>query len=169
MLGGMHPAALSDKDLLAMCEESRTRRSGPGGQHRNKVETAVVLEHRPTGVRAEANERRSQADNRRVAVLRLRLRLALEHREPPAVERSEVWASRVTGAKLVISPEHRDYPTMIAEAFDHLAVEGWQPAAVAATLGVSTSQLVRLVKRCPAGFSMMNRERVKRGLRPLVG
>ena len=73
----MHPAALPDDDLLSICNETRTRRGGPGGQHRNKVETAVVLQHRPTGLNAEANERRSQADNRRVALQRLRLRLAI--------------------------------------------------------------------------------------------
>ena len=56
------------------------RRSGPGGQHRNKVSTAVVITHRPTGVRAEANERRSQAENHREAVRRLRVRLAVEVR-----------------------------------------------------------------------------------------
>ena len=58
-----HPAALSPEELLHQCRARRTRRSGPGGQHRNKVETAGVLTHAPTGVQAEANERRSQAEN----------------------------------------------------------------------------------------------------------
>ena len=55
----MHPARLPIDELLADCEERRLRRGGPGGQHRNKVETAVELTHRPTSVAAEANERRS--------------------------------------------------------------------------------------------------------------
>ena len=59
-----HPAATRAEQLLAECEVRRLRRSGPGGQHRNKVETAVALRHLPTGVQAEANERRSQAQNR---------------------------------------------------------------------------------------------------------
>mgnify|MGYP001288551881 CR=1 FL=1 len=70
----MHPAALQSEILLTQCEESRTKRSGPGGQHRNKTETAVVLTHQPSGIVAEASERRSQAANRRVALWRLRLR-----------------------------------------------------------------------------------------------
>src|SRR5262245_3474953 len=55
----LHPAQLPIDELLPACSFQRTRRSGPGGQHRNKVETAVIVEHKPTGVRAEANERRS--------------------------------------------------------------------------------------------------------------
>lgn len=47
------------------------RASGPGGQHRNRRETGVRITHRPTGIVVQATERRSQVDNRRVAVERL--------------------------------------------------------------------------------------------------
>jgi hypothetical protein len=68
------------EQLLKHCEMRRGRRRGPGGQHRNKVETAVVVTHLPTGVRGEASERRSQLENRQQAVFRLRVNLALEIR-----------------------------------------------------------------------------------------
>jgi protein subunit release factor B len=63
-----HPASLSVEDLLKNCQAVRTKRSGPGGQRRNKVETAVVIEHLPSGVRAEASERRSQQANREQSI-----------------------------------------------------------------------------------------------------
>jgi len=63
--------------LLRACVLRRGRTRGPGGQNRNKVETAVYLLHRPTGVAAAATERRSQAENLRVALFRLRLQLAV--------------------------------------------------------------------------------------------
>ncbi len=66
--------------LLAECEVTTFRASGPGGQHRNRRESAVRLRHRPTGVVVVATERRSQHQNKAVALERLALRLAQRRR-----------------------------------------------------------------------------------------
>jgi protein subunit release factor B len=74
--------ALPDAALLAECEESFFVGGGPGGQHRNKTESAVRLVHRPTGAAVTATERRSQARNRAAALARLRERLGALARRP---------------------------------------------------------------------------------------
>ncbi|MHC4986117.1 MAG: peptide chain release factor family protein, partial [Planctomycetota bacterium] len=73
---------LDDEALLAQCRLETFRASGPGGQHRNKVSSGVRLHHEPTGVVAEATERRSQHENRRVALRRLRMHIACRVRGP---------------------------------------------------------------------------------------
>jgi ribosome-associated protein len=54
---------------------SFVRDSGPGGQHRNKRETAVRVVHPPSGIVIVATERRSQARNLDAAFERLAARL----------------------------------------------------------------------------------------------
>ena len=59
-------------------QESFARSSGPGGQHVNKVSTAVTLRHGPSGVSVTVQDSRSQAMNRQLA--RERLVEALEQK-----------------------------------------------------------------------------------------
>lgn len=166
-----HPSSLPLPDLLAACAETRTRRGGPGGQHRNKVETAVVLRHLPSGVSAEAAERRSQAENRAVAARRLRLRLAVAVRSEPLPGSdhapSDTWHGRTRAARLMVAESHDDYPTLLAEALDGLAAAGWEPRVAAARLGVSATQIVRLVAKHPPALAMVNERRAATALHPL--
>jgi protein subunit release factor B len=83
-LAARRALALPGPALLAECEETFFIASGPGGQHRNKTESGVRLAHPPTGAVVTATERRSQAQNRSAALVRLRERLALlAKREKP--------------------------------------------------------------------------------------
>jgi hypothetical protein len=163
----MHPAMLSSDDLMSRCELRTTRRSGPGGQHRNKVETAVVVQHRDSGIAAEANEARSQAENRGRALFRLRVKLALAVRDEPAAGPTRLWRSRCLRGRLSVNPGHDDFPSLLAEALDHLATNQGALSQTAAALGCTSSQLTRFLKLEPAALLLVNRWRQESGQRPL--
>lgn len=176
-----HPACLSDDALLAQCGHKTGRSGGPGGQNRNKVETLVELTHLASGIEAHAGERRSQMENRSVALRRLRLALAVGVRVPvpSGSVGSDLWRSRRRAAQrdatagsppkspwtsggegmLEINPDHRDYPAMLAEALDVLASAGWDAKTASLRLNISASQLVKLIKEHPPALAMVNRER----------
>ena len=161
-----HPATLSIDELLKSCELAQTRRGGPGGQHRNKTESAIVLTHLPSGIIGQASERRSQHENREVAIERLRLNLALAvriQRTPDQIP-SALWQSRRRGQTITVSETHADYPALLAEVFDVLETDQAEVAVSAGRLGVSTSQLIKFLKRCPAAFQKINQDRDRLGL-----
>lgn len=154
--------------MLALCETVRTKRSGPGGQNRNKVETAIVLKHRATGIVAEASERRNQAENLRVAVFRLRVRLALEARRPVALAPSPLWKSRCARGRIAVNPTHRDFPALLAEALDTIASTEFDPKRAAELLECSSTQLIKFLKLEPRAFRSINERRAELGLRVLL-
>ena len=162
----IHPACLPVDRLLADCTVERTRRSGPGGQHRNKVETAVVITHTPSGVRAEASERRSQAANLAKATFRLRVLLAVQLRTTPDNSPSALWKERARTGRLAVNPEHEDFPAILSEAIDVLADQRWAPAAAGERLGISGSQVVKLLKLEPKAWMLLNAQRRDLGLPP---
>lgn len=162
----MHPVLLPDAELLKQCELRTARRRGPGGQHRNKTESAVILKHLPTGVEGQAAERRSQPDNARNALKRLRLNLALEVRDPEFLETtpSELWQKRCPQGRIVVSPEHADFAPLLAEALEVVLDHLGNLHAAADQLGCTFSQLIKFLKDEPRAWQLVCQWRTARGL-----
>jgi hypothetical protein len=161
----MHPAHLPLEELLQDCDFVFQRRGGPGGQHRNKTETAVIVLHRPSGISAEANERRSQKNNREMAIHRLRSALALRIRSEKSDQPlSELWSKRVKAGRLVVDPNHPDFPCLLAEALDRIVITGYHLTEASKILLISPSQIIKLLKLHPPALTQLNDQRKLRGL-----
>lgn len=170
-----HPATLPPETLMRQCELRTQRRSGPGGQHRNKTSSGVFLHHQPTGIVAEATERRSQADNRAIALARLRLKLAVEIRTPSTIDSFSAQADHhesslrasYGGGDLRINDRNEAKPAVLALILNDLHAVGGQPSAAAKLWHSSTSAVVRLVKSHPPAFQWLNQVRQHHRRKPL--
>ncbi|XP_024973450.1 uncharacterized protein LOC112511860 isoform X1 [Cynara cardunculus var. scolymus] len=154
--GGREFVAMSDEKLMSQCEMDTYKSSGPGGQHRNKRETAVRLKHLPTGIIAQASEDRSQHKNRASALARLRSLLALKVRNtieletytpPPELLQILPAKSTIRGSECgpQIGPNNSKFSLGMQALLDLIfAVEG-SVSDAAKHLGLSTGALSRLI------------------------
>lgn len=167
----IHPASLPDEQLLRDCIVRRTRHGGPGGQHRNKVETAIEVVHQPTGLVGFAAETRSQHSNRQVAIRRLRVILAVQIRtvHDSVVMPGPLWQQRCRGQKIICSESHTDFPALLAEAMNAVHATQYDAARAAAALNCSTTQLIRFIARVPDALIRVNEERIRLGMHKLHG
>jgi protein subunit release factor B len=82
-------------NLERVCRVEPTRGSGPGGQHRNKVETGVRVTHLPTGIAVVATNRRSRLQNLDDAFERVAAKLEkLQHVPTPRTATKPTRSSR---------------------------------------------------------------------------
>ena len=72
-----------------------SRGSGPGGQHKNKVEACVVIVHGPTGMQEMCQDTRSRAQNEKKAMLRLKARIQQREQEDRLLERNNLRKQQI--------------------------------------------------------------------------
>ena len=143
---------MDDAALLAQSDVQIYKSSGPGGQHRNKVSSAVRLRHKATGISAHGDESRSQHANKRMAVRRLRMNMACRLRRPvdrgstvPSLAAECIFIPRGKGhtarTRLKIGRRDRRFWAVAAYLLDVLEEFDGRLSEAAEHIGIATSNL----------------------------
>jgi hypothetical protein len=162
---------LTDDALVAQCRWDTFRSGGPGGQKRQKTSNGVRLVHLPTGVGVTSTEWRLLTENKLHALRRLKLKLAIDFREPVDLARFEPpdWFVSIRRQNQIeASHRHPLYAAAAGLMLDLLAALGGNPAAVGVNLGVSTTAVVRLLEGDPHLWAAANQIRADFGMKPLT-
>ncbi|MCM8531461.1 MAG: peptide chain release factor-like protein [Lentisphaeraceae bacterium] len=148
---------LSDQELLNICNTDHFIATGKGGQKRNKTSSAVRVTLKDSHILASASNDRQQSVNKKLALRKLRIAIALEIREEAKPWLGQ-WDMNIKNPK---------YPIFIACLIDNLKELNWQVSEVAKAFNISTGKLIKTISRDDSLWQFVNKERQRAGHKTL--
>lgn len=166
---------LTDNELLRQCEVDTYRASGPGGQKRNKTDSAVRIRHKPTALLVIAEESRSQHENKAKALQRLREAFFIKMREDVQTSTEENYAAAEPefaaaiekSGRLRIGRKAKQFWPTVARILDYVDAHEARISDVARAIGISTGNLIDFLQESPKVWDHVNILRGQYGQKPL--
>ncbi|MCQ2090675.1 MAG: peptide chain release factor-like protein [Fibrobacter sp.] len=149
---------MTPDELLRACTLKGFQGSGPGGQHRNKTNTGVLLTLREFNLEIKSCEGRSALENKTHALRRMQMALALQVREEPANPEM-----RFPGSNGHIQPSNAQFPLFVAHVFDIMCAKGGDTKTAAAAFGLTPSALVKILRQDKACATKLQGNRQENG------
>ena len=128
--------ALNEEELGRIVEFDFFKRSGNGGQKRNKTSSAVRVTLKEFAISAEDCTERSQKLNRSKALQKLRRKIAMTVRQ-------DISDEIIT----IVAPSNDRYPLFLARLIDLLSSVNYSFKECGLKLNLSSSQVEKLLRR----------------------
>lgn len=144
----VHFLYLTDQELMKQCVFDRFRARGPGGQKKNKTDSAVRIRHISLGLIGLSSESRSQHVNRIYALRRLRLKIALTLRNNDQDDQIELekFVQQMKTTSFALNIRDPRYPIIVASLFDELNANDWKISITAKKIGITSSALNKFLR-----------------------
>jgi len=156
--------AMDDDTLCRYCTFEFFKGSGPGGQHRNKVSSAVRVKLEALGLAAEDCSERTQHRNRSRALEKLRRAIVISIRKPLAGAAGGGEDDASSGIPFECSIRNPRYHLFAALLLDRLEASGFDQRQVAEIYGVSPTALIRKTAADPVLWTWCQQRRRELGL-----